>query len=104
MGFCPTGWLHGMQKASFPIRQKGCSSIHLVPYSEHSNYDELREYVKFLRPKKVMTCFLFENADVNDLNLFCCGVTGNFEVQRVLRNSRPEICQFNKFDVVGCCR
>ena len=24
----------------------------LVPYSEHSNYDELREYLRFLKPKR----------------------------------------------------
>jgi DNA ligase-1 len=27
--------------------------VHLVPYSEHSSYEELREYVRFLKPHQV---------------------------------------------------
>ncbi|MED6146118.1 hypothetical protein PIB30_031601 [Stylosanthes scabra] len=36
------------------MRTKDSFEIHLVPYSEHSNYEELREYVKFLKPKHVV--------------------------------------------------
>lgn len=41
-----------MKKKMYPVRSKGANSIHLVPYSEHSSYDELREYVRFLKPHK----------------------------------------------------
>eukprot|EP00983_Pelagomonas_calceolata_P110005 1159621-Pelagomonas_calceolata.AAC.17 len=37
----------------FPVRFKGPLLIHLVPYSEHSSYNELVEFVKWLRPKQV---------------------------------------------------
>lgn len=50
----PTGWLYEMKKKAFPVRSKGSCSIHLVPYSEHSNYAELREFVRFIRPHQVM--------------------------------------------------
>ncbi|GFR43273.1 hypothetical protein Agub_g4335, partial [Astrephomene gubernaculifera] len=54
VGFCPTGWLYEMRKATFPVRARGSLSVHLVPYSEHSSYLELREYVRWLRPQQVI--------------------------------------------------
>lgn len=53
VGFLPTGWMYEMKRKSFPVREKGYCFIHLVPYSEHSSYSELREYVQFLHPHKV---------------------------------------------------
>lgn len=49
----PTGWTYDMARKVFPVRRKGGCSIHLVPYSEHSSYLELLEYVEFLRPHQV---------------------------------------------------
>lgn len=56
VGVVPTGWLHEAKKAAngFPVRRKGACTIHLVPYSEHSSFTELREYVKWLRPHQVV--------------------------------------------------
>nr|GME05264.1 DNA ligase 6 isoform X1 [Ipomoea batatas] len=54
VGFVPTGWSYEVKRNKFPVRKKDSFEIHLVPYSEHSNYDELREYVKFLKPKCVI--------------------------------------------------
>ncbi|PPS06221.1 hypothetical protein GOBAR_AA14429 [Gossypium barbadense] len=54
VGFVPTGWTYEIKRNKFAVRSKDSIEIHLVPYSEHSNYDELREYVKFLKPKKVI--------------------------------------------------
>uniref|UniRef100_A0A5B7BRY2 DNA ligase 6 n=1 Tax=Davidia involucrata TaxID=16924 RepID=A0A5B7BRY2_DAVIN len=54
VGFVPTGWTYEVKRNKFAVRTKDSFEIHLVPYSEHSNYDELREYVKFLRPKHVI--------------------------------------------------
>jgi DNA ligase-1 len=54
VGFVPTGWTYEVKRNKFAVRTKDSFEIHLVPYSEHSNYDELREYVKFLKPKQVI--------------------------------------------------
>ncbi|KAM0032417.1 putative DNA ligase (ATP) [Helianthus debilis subsp. tardiflorus] len=54
VGFVPTGWTYEVKRNKFAVRVKDSFEIHLVPYSEHSNYEELREYVKFLRPKRVI--------------------------------------------------
>ncbi|XP_015169081.1 DNA ligase 1 isoform X3 [Solanum tuberosum] len=54
VGFVPTGWTYEVKRNKFSVRKKDSFEIHLVPYSEHSNYDELREYVKFLKPKHVI--------------------------------------------------
>jgi hypothetical protein len=54
VGFVPTGWAYELRKKTFSVRRKGSCEIHLVPYSEHSNYDELREYVGYLRPKEII--------------------------------------------------
>lgn len=47
------------------MRRKGPCEIHLVPYSEHSNYDELREYVGYLRPKEIIPTVGLEGGGVD---------------------------------------
>ncbi|XP_073007258.1 DNA ligase 6 isoform X2 [Typha latifolia] len=54
VGFVSTGWMYETKRDGFAVRVKDSLEIHLVPYSEHSSYDELREYVRFLRPKRVI--------------------------------------------------
>ncbi|KAJ0971603.1 hypothetical protein J5N97_019562 [Dioscorea zingiberensis] len=54
VGFVSTGWMYETKREGFAVRVKESLEIHLVPYSEHSSYDELREYVRFLRPKRVV--------------------------------------------------
>ncbi|KAK9829240.1 hypothetical protein WJX72_004715 [[Myrmecia] bisecta] len=53
-GVVPTGWMYEMKRKAYPVRSKEACHIHLVPYSEHSSYNELREYVRFLKPHKVI--------------------------------------------------
>ncbi len=53
IGWVPTGWTYEHKKNAHPVKKRGNLSIHLVPYSEHSSYSELVEYVKFLKPQEV---------------------------------------------------
>jgi hypothetical protein len=55
LGFVPTGWAYEMKRQKFPVYRKDgvACEIHLVPYSEHSSFNELLEFVKFLRPRQV---------------------------------------------------
>ncbi|PWA99704.1 DNA LIGASE 6 [Artemisia annua] len=69
VGFVPTGWTYEVKKSNFAVRVKDEFEIHLVPYSEHSNYEELREYVKFLRPKRVIPTVGVDVGDVDGKNV-----------------------------------
>ncbi|KAF8818522.1 Dna repair metallo-beta-lactamase, partial [Cardiosporidium cionae] len=66
IGFIPTGWANGSQwnrehKRSLKIKKftlkrfcKDTFEINLIPYSEHSNNQELQEFIKFLDPRLII--------------------------------------------------
>lgn len=60
LGFRPTGWTYsakvgGDLRLLKPQRAAGgLVTVYGVPYSEHSSFDELREFVQFLQPGKVI--------------------------------------------------
>lgn len=54
VGFVPTGWTYQTKTQSFPVHEKPPWRVHLIPYSEHSSFTELQEFVGFLRPRKVI--------------------------------------------------
>eukprot|EP01137_Pigoraptor_chileana_P015853 Opistho-2@5450 len=61
VAFVPTGWTH-LFKANedsngvrYSVQQKGDNLlVYSVPYSEHSSYSELREFVGALRPVRIV--------------------------------------------------
>lgn len=50
VGFRPTGWSGNHPRCV----QKGNVCVHHVPYSEHSTYTELRAFIKWLKPKRII--------------------------------------------------
>ncbi|KAL3644358.1 hypothetical protein CASFOL_012290 [Castilleja foliolosa] len=79
VGFVPTGWTYEMKRNKFEVRTKDLCEIHLVPYSEHSNYEELREYVRFLKPKHVVPTV---GADVDKMLKHFAGLVDEMAVKQ----------------------
>ncbi|XP_062098103.1 uncharacterized protein LOC133803971 isoform X2 [Humulus lupulus] len=56
VAFSPTGWTFGKGKKKSPGRkwQQGTTIRYEVPYSEHSSFSELREFVKIVSPVNII--------------------------------------------------
>ncbi|RLN35458.1 uncharacterized protein C2845_PM03G35700 [Panicum miliaceum] len=56
VAFCPTGWAFGKGKKKTPDKrwQQGSIIRYEVPYSEHSSFTELQEFVKFISPEHII--------------------------------------------------
>lgn len=58
LAFEPTGWTHSKRTLSLDnLRPKATSknvTIYAVPYSEHSSYSEMKRFVQFLKPEKII--------------------------------------------------
>ncbi|XP_009363003.2 LOW QUALITY PROTEIN: DNA cross-link repair protein SNM1 [Pyrus x bretschneideri] len=56
VAFSPTGWTFGKGKKKSPGRrsQQGTIIRYEVPYSEHSSFTELREFVKLVSPVEII--------------------------------------------------
>ncbi|XP_043331320.1 DNA cross-link repair 1A protein [Cervus canadensis] len=57
LAFRPTGWTHSNKLARLTDiipQTKGNISIYGIPYSEHSSYLEMKRFVQWLRPQKII--------------------------------------------------
>lgn len=59
VAFSPTGWSYTkkMEENGFDVKpwveNDSRTRTYSIPYSEHSSYTELREFIKFLKPRKI---------------------------------------------------
>uniref|UniRef100_A0A8C6FRN8 DNA cross-link repair 1A protein n=1 Tax=Moschus moschiferus TaxID=68415 RepID=A0A8C6FRN8_MOSMO len=57
LAFRPTGWTHSNKLTSLADiipQTKGNISIYGIPYSEHSSYLEMKRFVQWLKPQKII--------------------------------------------------
>jgi hypothetical protein len=57
-GILPTGWCHELKEVS-----EGSMSLVSIPYSEHSSFSELIEYVTFLKPTLITPTVFSDDKD-----------------------------------------
>lgn len=61
LGIRPSGW----EKKSAKVNSKSVINVVGVQYSEHSSYNELERFVRFLQPKTVISTVPFNSKNVS---------------------------------------
>ncbi|KAL6846506.1 hypothetical protein ACP4OV_023954 [Aristida adscensionis] len=71
VAFCPTGWSFGKGRKRTPGKrwQQGSIIRYEVPYSEHSSFTELQEFVKFISPEHIIPSVNNDGPDSADAML-----------------------------------
>ncbi|XP_065343216.1 uncharacterized protein LOC135941535 [Cloeon dipterum] len=72
VAFNPTGWQHSSKRIELYREQtSGNITIFGVPYSEHSSFSELKRFVKFLKPRRVIPTVRSKGCSWQDISMKC---------------------------------
>lgn len=63
LGIKPTGWTRNKIENYLNLQNKREFSMIECPYSEHSSFDELREFVRIFKPKEIIPTVNVDNVD-----------------------------------------
>jgi len=90
--FIPTGWANASKwNREHSFSQKDNISIHLVSYSEHSNLIELEEFMKSLKPAKIIPTVYKDESEFRKLkkhfNKFCRQESAMFDMFKRARKN-----------------
>lgn len=65
----PSGWSHSKtSNNSISVERRGKIIVVEAPYSEHSSFDELREFITFFQPKKVIPTVYSDEQQLNNIH------------------------------------
>jgi len=92
--FLPTGWANASKwNREHSFSERDNISIHLVSYSEHSNMIELEEFMKALRPAKIIPTVYKDEGDFLKLkkhfNKYCRQESAMFDLWKRAKKNKP---------------
>ena len=92
LGFIPSGWADGSNYNKKNATQtkfvNGVQCIvKIIPYSEHSNYNEILEYIKFVKPTKIIPTVYKDANDRRRIEKLFRNVTNRTDAKRKFINA-----------------
>ena len=92
LGFIPSGWADGSKYNKKNSSQTKLvdgveCSVNIIPYSEHSNYNEILEYLTFMKPTKIIPTVYKDRNDRRRIEKLFRNVTNRTDAKRKFINA-----------------
>ena len=91
LGFIPSGWADGSnynkKNASKRSWSMAWNAVLIIPYSEHSNYNEILEYLTFMKPTKIIPTVYKDRNDRRRIEKLFRNVTNRTDAKRKFINA-----------------